>query len=117
MSHEEKEFVPMMACFGGPLHGQDVPADEPDEETTAALYPDLYYEQGIGFYKRVTSALGADICYWYVALTYPDPEVANRSLTAFTYRGVLPENAADYTKFKMTADSAPVFLVNTANNA
>ena len=54
-------------------------------------------------------AAGADVCHWYVALTYPDPEVANRSLTAFTYRGVLPEDAADYTKFEMTADKLPDF--------
>jgi hypothetical protein len=109
MSHEEKEFVPMMACFGGPLHGKDVPADEPDYETTSRLYQDLYYEQGIGFYQKVTSTRGDDVCHWYVALTYPDPEVANRALTAFTYRGVLPEDAADYTKFEMTADKLPDF--------
>jgi len=111
MTTETNEEIdaPMMACFGGPLHGQNVPEYEPDEETTAKLYPDLYYEQGIGFYKKVTSTLGEDTCHWYVALTYPSPDVQNLSLTAFTYRGVLPEDAADYTKFEMTADKAPDF--------
>ena len=107
-TNEELE-VPMMACFGGPLHGQNVPADEPDEETTAKLYPDLYYEHGIGFYKKVQNESGGDVCHWYVALTYPNPEVANQSLTAFTYRGILTENAADHIKFEMTAHKLPNF--------
>jgi hypothetical protein len=107
-TNEELE-VPMMACLGGPLHGQNVPADEPDEETTAKLYPDLYYEHGIGFYQKVQNETGEEVCHWYIALTYPDPEVANRWHTVFTYRGVLPEDAADYTGFEMTTDKAPDF--------
>lgn len=105
----EELDVPMIACLGGPLHGKNVPADEPDAETTEFLYPDLYYEDGLGFYQKVTNALGEDVCHWYVVLTYPDPDVVNRSLLAFTYRGVLPEDAADYTMFETTADKAPDF--------
>ena len=95
----ENPKVLMLACFGGPLHGKDMPADEPDEETTEKLYPDIYYEDGIGFYQKVTHTLSEPVCHWYVALTYPDPKVANRWHTVFTYRGVLPEDAADYTGF------------------
>ena len=37
----EELDVPMLACLGGPLHGQNVPADEPDAETTESLDPEL----------------------------------------------------------------------------
>lgn len=107
----DESRVPMMACLGGPLNGRDMPLNEPDEETTAALYPDIYYEDCIGgaFYQKVKDAAGNDICHWYAPLTVFHVPGAKSNTMMYTYRGVLPEDAIDYTTFETTATKFPDF--------